>query len=188
MIIGKRKAWRIWIYISPDLIKKGNNIHWSSHNKTKNSEPVRIVYWIYCKSKEYFPWWPLLGLPSWYPIMCWGHCPCTPSCSQICTTHLKIRHPSMKSTGARSSNRLQSLNLMIGHQESSSSNNHQGDRPYWDDTPGRNLYAQLIHSKSSKNEQCFFGVECRIWKISFSFVNDLWIGWCGWFNRYKYMC
>ena len=35
----------------------------------------------------------------------------------------------MKSTGAWSSNKLQWLDLKIGHQESSHSNGHQGDMP-----------------------------------------------------------
>ena len=38
----------------------------------------------------------------------------------------------MKSTGARSSNELQWLELKIGHQDSSSSNGCQGDMPEWD--------------------------------------------------------
>ena len=36
----------------------------------------------------------------------------------------------MKSTGARSSNELQWLDLKIGHQDSSPSNVHQGNMPY----------------------------------------------------------
>ena len=36
----------------------------------------------------------------------------------------------MKSTGAQSSGELQRLDLKIGHQDSSTSNGHQGNRPY----------------------------------------------------------
>ena len=38
----------------------------------------------------------------------------------------------MKSTGARSSNKLQRLEYMIGYQDSGSSNGHQGALPYYD--------------------------------------------------------
>ena len=47
------------------------------------------------------------------------------SCSQVCAAHLKMRHQSMTSTGARSWNGLQWLNLKVAHPEFSPSNGHQ---------------------------------------------------------------
>ena len=62
---------------------------------------------------------------------CWGYYPGTLTCSQVITTHLKIRHPWMKSTGDWSSNELHKCDLKIGHQDSSPGHGLQGDTPYW---------------------------------------------------------
>ena len=62
---------------------------------------------------------------------CWGWYSCTLSCDQASATHLRIGHPYMKSTGARSSNGLQWLNLMMGHQDNSLNNGHQADMLHW---------------------------------------------------------
>ena len=45
---------------------------------------------------------------------CWGSSPGTLSCRQVSATHLKIGHLSMKSTGARSLNVLEWLDLKYG--------------------------------------------------------------------------
>ena len=51
-------------------------------------------------------------------------------CSQVYATYLKIRHLQIYSADAWSSNELQWLNLMIGHQDSCSNKNYQGNMPY----------------------------------------------------------
>ena len=57
--------------------------------------------------------------PGWH---CWGYNHCILPCSQISPTHLKIRHLQIKSTGARSTNELQWLNLKMGIQDSNPHN------------------------------------------------------------------
>ena len=71
----------------------------------------------------------------------WGCSPGTLSCSQVSATHLKIRHPLMKFTGAWSSNEVQRLDLKksTGSQSSDelrtasqgTRNGHQSDMSYW---------------------------------------------------------
>ena len=53
---------------------------------------------------------------------CWGYNHCILPCSRISPTHLKIRHLQIKSTGARSTNELQWLNLKRGIQDSNPHN------------------------------------------------------------------
>ena len=51
--------------------------------------------------------------------------------SSLCNS-FEDRAPVDSSTGARSSNELQWLDLKVGHQESSHSHNHQEDTSYYD--------------------------------------------------------
>ena len=49
----------------------------------------------------------------------------------VTATHLKVREPKISSTDSQSSNALQWLDLVIGHQDRSPSNGHQGDMSIW---------------------------------------------------------
>ena len=54
----------------------------------------------------------------------------TRSFGQVTSTHLRIGHPEISSTGMQSSKVLQWFHLKIGHQDSSPSTGHQSDMPY----------------------------------------------------------
>ena len=73
-----------------------------------------------------------LRLWSWRmgPIACcWNYYPGTLSFGQVAAIQMKIRHPSIKPTGAWSGEELQWLDCKIGQRCSSPSNGHQGDIP-----------------------------------------------------------
>ena len=62
----------------------------------------------------------------------WDYYNGTLSCSQVSTSHLRIRHLYMKYTGDDwFPNGWQRLDLKIGHQDSSLSNGRQGDMIHW---------------------------------------------------------
>ena len=61
----------------------------------------------------------------------WNCYPDTPSLNKANATHLKIGHPSMKSTGAWFSNELQKLGSMRGYHDCSLRNGHQVTYPFW---------------------------------------------------------
>ena len=130
---------------------------------------------------------------------CWGYNPGTLSFSQVIfATHLKIK--GMKSTGAqwvaewpwlKVINKLQWTKLKIGHQDSSSSNDHQGDMPYYkEQVKAHYAYSQaFLWATNSHSGGC--GKHCTKCVIKTS--NDQQLLWlqlthCGLVIKYQWLC
>ena len=85
----------------------------------------------------------------------WHHCWATLSagilpCSQVSATYLKIGHPKMESTGARSSDELQWLDLVtIWYRGSSTVNGHQSELFHWYNTPNMSNAKEEILRKAT---------------------------------------
>ena len=136
-------AWQIGPFWQDTLEVTRGNIRW----KVSNLNVLKLLL-VECGM---LPWWSLEGLLSWYLVMWSSHflrsggivlCMplanerwrCIVKSSLIGWVHIQndpwIRHPEINSTGDQSSDEVQRLDMwLIGHQDSSPSNCHQGDMP-----------------------------------------------------------